>query len=91
MGKDSFELARIAAPEDIAAYLMTLAASLDRGDVTLESADRVLRLSPGADLQLELKIKGKAEKGKIEMELRWKTGPVSPPPERDGRAASHPQ
>ena len=41
--------------------------------MTLESDDWVLRLSPGTDIKLELKVKRKAKKGKIEIELGWKT------------------
>jgi amphi-Trp domain-containing protein len=74
MGKDTFEFARIATPEEIAEYLTSLAVGLKRGEVTLESGGQSLRLAPGGDLKLELKVKRKHEKGKIELELRWKSG-----------------
>ena len=74
MGRDTFEFARIATPEEIAEYLTSLAVGLKRGEVTLESGDRALSLAPGADLKLQLKVKRKGEKGKIELELGWKSG-----------------
>lgn len=73
MGKDSFEFARIASSEEIAEYLTSLAVGLKRGEVTLESGERALRLAPGPDIKLQLKVKQKGEKGKIEMELEWKS------------------
>ena len=76
MGKDTFEFARIASPEEIAEYLTSLAVGLKRGEVTLEYGERALRLAPGSDIKLQLKVKGKDEKGKIELELGWKSGPA---------------
>jgi len=40
MGKDTFEYARIASPEETADYLTALAAGLARGVVNLESGTR---------------------------------------------------
>ena len=53
MGKETFEVARIATPEDVADVLRALAAGLRRGEVSLESPKRTLRLTPAADLKLE--------------------------------------
>jgi amphi-Trp domain-containing protein len=72
MGKESFEFARIASPEEIADYLTSLAGGLKRGEVTLESGARALRLTPASDLKLELKVKQKDDRGKIEVEIGWK-------------------
>jgi amphi-Trp domain-containing protein len=72
MGKDSFEFARIASPDEIADYLTSLAGGLKRGEVTLESGSRALRLTPASDLKLELKVKRKDDRGKIEVEIGWK-------------------
>jgi amphi-Trp domain-containing protein len=72
MGKDSFEFARIASPEEIAEYLTSLAVGLKRGELSLESGERVLRLMPGAELKLDLRVKDKDEKGKIAIEIGWK-------------------
>jgi amphi-Trp domain-containing protein len=72
MGKDNFEFARIASPEEIAEYLTSLAVGLKRGEVSLESGEQTLRLAPGAELKLELKVKQKEEKGKIGLEIGWK-------------------
>ena len=44
MGKDQFEFARIASPEEIVDYLTSLAVGLKRGEVTLESGERTLHL-----------------------------------------------
>ncbi len=46
MGKERFEFARIASLEEIAEYLTSLAVGLKRGEVTLESGERTLRLTP---------------------------------------------
>jgi amphi-Trp domain-containing protein len=75
MAKDRIEFARIASPEEIAAYLTSLAVGLKRGEVSLESGDRGLRLSPASDVKLELKVAQKERKGKIELEIGWKRPP----------------
>ena len=64
MGKDKFEFARIASPEEIAEYLTSLAAGLKRGDVSLESRQRTLHLNPVSDLKIELTVKDRDDKGK---------------------------
>ncbi|HEY7363745.1 MAG TPA: amphi-Trp domain-containing protein [Methylomirabilota bacterium] len=72
MAKDRFEFARIASPEEVAEYLTSLAVGLKRGDVSLESGDRSLRLNPGSEVKLELKVGQKDRKGKIELQIGWK-------------------
>jgi amphi-Trp domain-containing protein len=72
MGKEHFEFARMASPEEVAEYLSSLAVGLKRGELSLESGERVLRLSPAANLKLEIKVKQRDAKGKIELELGWK-------------------
>jgi amphi-Trp domain-containing protein len=74
MGKDRFEFARIASPEEIAEYLSSLAGGLKRGEVSLESGEETLRLTPASDMKLQLRVKQKDEKGKIELEIGWKRG-----------------
>ena len=72
MGKNSFQFARIASPEEIAEYLTSLAVGLKRGEVSLESGERALHLSPGADVKLELKVTEKEHKGRVGIEIGWK-------------------
>jgi len=72
MGKDHFEFARVASPEEVAEYLSSLAVGLKRGELSLESGDRALRLSPAATVKLEIKVKQKESNGKIELEIGWK-------------------
>lgn len=72
MGKEHFEFARVASPEEVAEYLSSLAVGLKRGELSLESGDRALRLSPAATVKLEIKVKQKESKGKIELEIGWK-------------------
>jgi amphi-Trp domain-containing protein len=72
MGKEHFEFARMASPEEVAEYLSSLAVGLKRGELSLESGERALRLSPSATLKLEIKVKQREAKGKIELELGWK-------------------
>ena len=72
MAKETFEIARIASPEDVADMLRELAGGLRRGEVSLESAKRTLRLTPAADLKLELVVKDQGSKGKIAVEIAWK-------------------
>jgi amphi-Trp domain-containing protein len=72
MGKEHFEFARMASPEEVAEYLSSLAVGLKRGELSLESGERALRLSPAANLKLEIKVKQREAKGKIELELGWK-------------------
>ncbi len=72
MGKDTFEFARIASPEEVAEYLTSLAVGLKRGDVTLESGERSMHLTPASDLKIDLRVKNKEDKGKLTLELGWK-------------------
>jgi len=72
MAKDHFEFARVASPEEVAEYLSSLAVGLKRGELSLESGDRALRLSPAATVKLEIKVKQKESKGRIELEIGWK-------------------
>ncbi len=90
MGKDKFEFARIASPEEIAEYLTSLAAGLKRGEVSLESRQRTLHLSPAADLKLELKVKDKDDKGKISVEIGWKRKLVTTAADLRVRAGTRP-
>jgi amphi-Trp domain-containing protein len=81
MGKDKFEFARIASPEEIAEYLTSLAVGLKRGEVSLESGERTLRLIPAPELKLEIKVAHKEHKGKLELEIAWKRPAVAKAPE----------
>ena len=69
MGKETFEVARIASPEDVADVLRALAAGLRRGEVCLESPKLTLRLTPAADVKLELTVRDQDSKGKIVLEI----------------------
>ncbi len=72
MAKNSVQFARIASPEEIAEYLTSLAVGLKRGEISLESGERSLHLSPTSDVKLELKVGQKERKGRIELEIGWK-------------------
>ena len=72
MAKNSVQFARIASPEEIAEYLTSLAVGLKRGEVSLESGDRSLHMSPASDVKLELKATQKEHKGRVEIEIGWK-------------------
>src|SRR5207249_616163 len=72
MAKNSVQFARIASPEEIAEYLTSLAVGLKRGEISLESGERSLHLSPASDVKLELKVGQKERKGRIELEIGWK-------------------
>jgi len=68
----NFEYSRAASPEEIAEYLSLLSAGLKRGEVSLESGERTLRLAPAQEIKLELKVTQKPHKGRIEIEIGWK-------------------
>jgi len=72
MAKDQFEFARLASPEEVAEYLTSLAVGLKRGEVSLESDERALRLTPAPTVKLELKVRDKERKGRIVLEIGWK-------------------
>lgn len=72
MAKDSVQFARIASPEEIAEYLTSLAEGLKRGEVTLEAGEQGLRLTPGAEIKVELTAMEKESRGKVEIEIGWK-------------------
>src|SRR5215510_4409095 len=72
MAKDRFEFARIASPEEVAAYLTALSTGLTKGDVRLEAGGQTRRLTPAGDLKIELRVKDRKDRGKIEIEIAWK-------------------
>lgn len=72
MGKEHFEFARIASPEEIAEYLSSLAVGIKRGDVTLEAGERSLRLTPAGEVKLEIRVKDREDEGKLTLQLGWK-------------------
>ena len=72
MAKNSVQFARIASPEEIAEYLTSLAVGLKRGEVSLESGERSIHLSPASDVKLELRTAQKERKGRIVIEIGWK-------------------
>src|SRR5262245_53442853 len=72
----NFEYSRAASPEEIAEYLCALGAGLKRGEVSLESGERTLRLAPAQEIKLELKVTQKPHKGRIEIEIGWKRSVV---------------
>jgi amphi-Trp domain-containing protein len=72
----SFEYSRAASPEEIAEYLNVLGTALKRGEVSLESGERSLRLTPGQEIKLELKVTQTPHKGRIEIEIGWKRSVV---------------
>jgi amphi-Trp domain-containing protein len=72
MAKDHFEFARLASPEEVAEYLTSLAVGLKRGEVSLESDERALRLAPGPTVKLDLSVRQKEHKGRIKLEIGWK-------------------
>ena len=81
MAKDRFEFARIASPDEIAEYLTSLAVGLKRGEISLESSERTLRLAPASELKLHLKVGQKEHKGKLEVEIGWKRPTATKAPE----------
>jgi amphi-Trp domain-containing protein len=72
MAKDQFEFARLASPEEVAEYLTSLAVGLKRGEVSLESDERALRLTPAPTVKLELNVRDKERKGRLVIEIGWK-------------------
>ena len=72
MAKDRFEFGLIGTAEEIAEYLTSLATGLKRGEVSLESGARALRLTPADEVKLELKVGTKSQKGRIKLEIGWK-------------------
>jgi amphi-Trp domain-containing protein len=72
MAKDQFEFARLASPEEVAEYLTSLAVGLKRGEISLESDERALRLIPAPTVKLELGVRDKERKGRITLEIGWK-------------------
>ena len=52
MAKNSVQFARIASPEEIAEYLTSLAVGLKLGEVSLESGERSIHLSPASEFKI---------------------------------------
>jgi amphi-Trp domain-containing protein len=85
LGKASIHVSRIATPGQAADVLASLAQGVKRGELTLESGGRALRLVVAPDLTLELVVTQKEEKGRIALQLAWK--PVAPRRGEDLRVA----
>jgi amphi-Trp domain-containing protein len=90
MGKDSFRFGRIGSREEVAEYLSSLAQGLKRGEVSLESGERMLHLVPAPDMKIELQVKDKEEKGKIAIEIGWKRRTAARAADLDVRTAARP-
>jgi amphi-Trp domain-containing protein len=76
MGKDGLEFTCIKSLDELAGYLVSIADGLTQGGLNLRFGDRVLRLTPGADVEIQLKER----KGRIDLKIGWKqrtTTPVS--------------
>ncbi|MCI0548061.1 MAG: amphi-Trp domain-containing protein [Candidatus Rokubacteria bacterium] len=74
MAKDRFEFSRTGSPEEIAEYLLSLAAGLKRGEIGLESGERTMRLVPGPEVRVTLDLRQKERRGKLAIEVGWKRG-----------------
>ena len=72
MGKENFRFARIGSREEVAEYLGSLGQGLKRGEVSLESGERMLHLVPAPEVKIELRVRDREEKGKITIEIGWK-------------------
>jgi len=72
MAKDRFEFGLVGTAEDVADYLLSVAAGLQQGQVSLESGARALRLSPAGEVRFALRVGVTAQKGKIKLEIGWR-------------------
>jgi amphi-Trp domain-containing protein len=71
VGRASVHVSRLAPPGQVADVLASLAHGVKRGELTLESGGRALRLITTSDLTLELVVTQKEEKGRIALQLAW--------------------
>jgi amphi-Trp domain-containing protein len=74
-GTASVHVSRLAAAGQVADVLASLAQGVRRGELTLESGGRALRLCPTSELTLELVVSQKDGKGRIALQLAWKPAP----------------
>ena len=72
MAKDRFEFGLAGTADEVADYLLMVAAGLHQGQVSLESGARALRLSPAAEVTLALRVGLNGQKGKITLEIGWR-------------------
>lgn len=72
MEKNTFELTRVGSPDEIADYLTSLAAGLERSQVSLESGTHAMRLVPPSEIKLEIRAEEKPGTGTLKLEIRWK-------------------
>jgi amphi-Trp domain-containing protein len=84
-GRASVHVSRLAAPGQVAEVLASLAQGVRRGELTIESGGRALRLCPTPELTLELVVVQKEGKGRIALQLAWK--PATPARGEDLRVA----
>lgn len=72
MERNTFKLTRVGSPDEIADYLTSLAAGLERSQVSLESGTHALRLVPPSEIKLEIRAEEKCGTGTLKLEIRWK-------------------
>ena len=72
MATGRFEFELMGDADEIADYLVSLAAALSQGHLSLESGARALRLSPAGEINLGLKVGVKPSKGKIKLAMGWR-------------------
>jgi amphi-Trp domain-containing protein len=85
VGRASVHVSRLAPRGQVADVLASLAQGVKRGELTLESGGRALRLVTTSNLTLELVVTQKEEKGRIALQLAWE--PVAPRRGQDLRVA----
>jgi amphi-Trp domain-containing protein len=85
VGKASVHVSRLAPAGQVADVLASLAQGVKRGELTLESGGRALRLCPTSDLILELIVTQKEGMGRITLQLAWE--PAAPRRGEDLRVA----
>jgi amphi-Trp domain-containing protein len=85
VGRASVHVSRLAAPGQVADVLASLAQGVKRGELTLESGGRALRLVPTSELSLELIVTRKEGKARVALQLAWE--PTAPRRGQDLRVA----
>jgi amphi-Trp domain-containing protein len=60
---------------EIAGFLRLLADKLEQGlEITLDKGDESVKLNPGANTELEIKVKDKIVKQQLAVKIKWPLG-----------------
>jgi amphi-Trp domain-containing protein len=78
MGKGKIKSKHTMTRENLAAYLENLLTGLRQGTLILDDEERPMVLRPSDPIEVEVEIKQKSDKEKVELKLTWVPNRMQP-------------